>query len=274
MFLAGANGKTPEFRAPSIKGAMRFWWRAMHSHLGLSELHRKEGLIFGNNAQRSCFSIRVTGSRFTATDAKPVPHKDYPLPAIPTNTRFEVSLCWSENPTFSFDNLCTLFELTALLGGLGKRSRRAMGGFAITAKVSDGQIMPLHTDISTSYLHGLLKQFSPHFQLLAEKSTIINTYQGVVAKYPWIKQVEIGASRNRSVPNHTSSVTHQLKIKHGQAYEPNLGHAFKGRFASPVFVSVVMNANTPIITSLHTEPDKGHSLLDTSIQNEFKQSIL
>ncbi|OPX29474.1 MAG: type III-B CRISPR module RAMP protein Cmr1 [Candidatus Omnitrophica bacterium 4484_171] len=35
MFLAGADGRTPELRPPSIKGAMRFWWRAMNGHLPL-----------------------------------------------------------------------------------------------------------------------------------------------------------------------------------------------------------------------------------------------
>ncbi len=31
MFLACADGKTPELRPPSIKGLMRFWWRAMNA---------------------------------------------------------------------------------------------------------------------------------------------------------------------------------------------------------------------------------------------------
>ncbi len=29
LFLGGADGKTPELRSPSIKGAMRFWYRAI-----------------------------------------------------------------------------------------------------------------------------------------------------------------------------------------------------------------------------------------------------
>ena len=32
MFLSGADGN-PELRPPSIKGMMRFWWRAINSHL-------------------------------------------------------------------------------------------------------------------------------------------------------------------------------------------------------------------------------------------------
>ncbi|WP_201721812.1 type III-B CRISPR module RAMP protein Cmr1 [Desulfotomaculum copahuensis] len=34
MFIAGADGLTPEFRAPSLKGAMRFWWRAVQAEDG------------------------------------------------------------------------------------------------------------------------------------------------------------------------------------------------------------------------------------------------
>ncbi len=39
MFLGGADGKSAELRAPTINGALRFWWRAMNGHLPLKELH-------------------------------------------------------------------------------------------------------------------------------------------------------------------------------------------------------------------------------------------
>jgi len=48
MFLAGADGKTPELRAPSIKGAVRFWWRAMNGCLSIKDLKEKESEIFGS----------------------------------------------------------------------------------------------------------------------------------------------------------------------------------------------------------------------------------
>ncbi len=62
MFLAGADGKTPELRPPSIKGLMRFWWRAMNGHLPLEELKKEEGKIFGTSDEkigRSKFNIRI-----------------------------------------------------------------------------------------------------------------------------------------------------------------------------------------------------------------------
>lgn len=47
MFLAGADGKTPELRAASIKGALRFWWRAMQREPDINALKAKEDAIFG-----------------------------------------------------------------------------------------------------------------------------------------------------------------------------------------------------------------------------------
>jgi len=61
MFIAGADGQTPELRAPSIKGALRFWWRAVNGHLSLKELKEREAEIFGgtNPARRSSVSVRI-----------------------------------------------------------------------------------------------------------------------------------------------------------------------------------------------------------------------
>jgi CRISPR-associated protein Cmr1 len=73
MFLAGADGIEPALRPPSIKGAMRFWWRAMHGYLPIDDikmpddevqkgLRSQETEIFGGggeNARRSQVTIRI-----------------------------------------------------------------------------------------------------------------------------------------------------------------------------------------------------------------------
>ncbi|MBD3338447.1 MAG: type III-B CRISPR module RAMP protein Cmr1 [Candidatus Lokiarchaeota archaeon] len=67
MFLAGADGKSVELRPPSIKGAMRFWWRASlwgieKKSISHNYLESEEGKIFGtasNNGKKSSFSIRI-----------------------------------------------------------------------------------------------------------------------------------------------------------------------------------------------------------------------
>ena len=35
LFLGGADPNKAELRAPSIKGALRFWWRALNPHFSL-----------------------------------------------------------------------------------------------------------------------------------------------------------------------------------------------------------------------------------------------
>lgn len=60
MFLAGADGTTPELRAPSIKGALRFWWRAMNG--GNPNMKEDEEYLFGgtnNGGRRSRVMIRI-----------------------------------------------------------------------------------------------------------------------------------------------------------------------------------------------------------------------
>lgn len=48
MFCYGADGQTPEIRAQSIKGALRFWWRAMQEESDSKKLFTKEADIFGH----------------------------------------------------------------------------------------------------------------------------------------------------------------------------------------------------------------------------------
>lgn len=89
--------------------------------------------------------------------------------------------------------------------------------------------------------------------------------------YPWIQQIEIGRP-NLNVLKDISQATHDVKAQYGQKYEPNMGHSFRGRFASPVFVSVV-HPDTPVITTLNVVPDRDEGLLDLSLQDTFRKRI-
>lgn len=61
MFMEGADAKTPELRTQSIKGLLRFWWRAYkYGQLQgvcsiedrLLELKKWEGKIFGSSDEK------------------------------------------------------------------------------------------------------------------------------------------------------------------------------------------------------------------------------
>jgi len=95
MFLAGADGATPEIRPQSIKGALRFWWRALHGHLPIEDvkdenhniiqkgLRTQEAEIFGgggDKAIRSSVIIRTTHPELAISTAI-LPKADYKVMA-------------------------------------------------------------------------------------------------------------------------------------------------------------------------------------------------
>lgn len=308
MFLAGADGRTPELRAPSIKGAMRFWWRAVNGHLELESTLRKgsknkeintglrdqEALIFGGAGSkagvgRSSFAIQVEEQDIQIRKKELVPQKGFPVDCILPGSTFKIRLTLQkqadgafsvkapvygrEEQIFGRDKLIALFQLTSLLGGLGRRVRRGMGSFEVTAAQSseEGKEVGLEsTDLEG--IHTLLTRFSRHFSLDKGRGVVQNTYSGRMEKYPWIRQVQIGSSQNQLLQK-ISKAAHELKKNAGRRYEPSLGHANRGRFASPVYVSA-LPGNKAIITTLNTIPDRDISSIDLNLQSEFKNRIL
>jgi CRISPR-associated protein Cmr1 len=177
MFLSGADGQTPELRAPSIKGALRFWWRAMNGHLPTKEgdqwdylpLKEAEQKIFGgsgmgenNNkidAQKSAFGIRISDfpeNNYRASNEykdKPglrylfyliVPDKNGRVMsendfAIKNNTVFDIIL--SSDDESILLKACASFWLLTYFGGLGSRARRGGGNFTITDIEDEHEIL-------------------------------------------------------------------------------------------------------------------------------------
>lgn len=56
MFMAGADGQTPELRPSEFKGMMRFWWRAIKAEDNIEQLKREETEIFGGTGETGCKS--------------------------------------------------------------------------------------------------------------------------------------------------------------------------------------------------------------------------
>ncbi len=162
MFLAGADGKTPELRAPSIKGVMRFWWRAMNGHLSIEDLRKKEAEIFGGSGEnegRSKVIIQnenpkiseenISISLWNEIDYEERTARRYKIPRnnqgiaylfysvlmlnerpyIKAGSKFFLKIkCWEEK---TFKNVIALFKIVSLFGGLGSRSRRGAGSFIV-----------------------------------------------------------------------------------------------------------------------------------------------
>lgn len=266
MFLAGADVNNPELRAPSIKGALRLWWRALNANLveneDYSELKKQEAELFGgtDNSGRSKVIISIDNQTTKTITAHPTPHKEKPFSkkAFAVGSTFEMTVNVVDNEVLTAENVKNLFIVVSLLGGIGNRSRRGFGSFKITEVDREKFEQPSEVD----GIERLIKLINPAYPF------IIN-----MAKYPFVKSIEIGKDAT-DITKKIGQATHDIKTKNGSQYDNAMGKARGGRFSSPIYVSVIKKDDGklyPIITTLNTVPPNGK--VDESIQEQFKNEL-
>ncbi len=163
MFLGDADGKTAVLRPPSIKAALRFWWRALHGDLSLAELKSREGEIFGSssgNATKSRVSINVTPKLLSTSQKELIGSKKL---VITSRHTFQINLIeYLSYGTYNFKNhgiyrynrqyilpdqkftinlvfqdtqyskdVIKALSVLSKFGGLGSKSRNGFGSFKI-----------------------------------------------------------------------------------------------------------------------------------------------
>ncbi|MFZ5592155.1 MAG: type III-B CRISPR module RAMP protein Cmr1 [Bacillota bacterium] len=163
LFCYGINQNRPDIRPPSLKGALRFWWRATRPENNFRQLLKKETRLWGGSNAEEILRSKVRLS-ITVQDAKinslhllrksVGPHNDgqvnYPGISylyysvlymkqqnsspndkhyLAPDTTFIVTF-GSASPAI-LEQALYAFALTSLLGGLGARSRRGAGCLSI-----------------------------------------------------------------------------------------------------------------------------------------------
>ncbi len=175
MFISGANQQEAELRPPSIKGAMRFWWRAAYwgrhkDNAELEKMSAREGEIFGTSndgGRKSAFSLQVRAQGLEGRH-DPLPNQliqvtskgrsfkinileylaygtldynkekrrnDFNRDYLPAGTTFELIIS-TQDETIKSEVLKS-FALFARFGGLGAKSRNGFGCFAVTQSLSE-----------------------------------------------------------------------------------------------------------------------------------------
>lgn len=297
MFLAGADGKTPELRAPSIKGALRFWWRALNGHLDLGTLKEREGKIFGSTEQQSRVIIRVLQPlNYEKIEAAMLPHKK-------TKRDQSWTPCFGERQSFKvqfslpkdyLSEIKKLFILTTILGGFGKRSRRGFGSVRIMA--IDEEPLNIEQNLKSISIYLNKKYFS-----IDEESHSIKSKNQKNNKYPYIKTIEIGKKSENYLPKDIIEAAHEVKkeeherakkeadqkndffydkrknkkfnIKKYSYFESSIGDG-ANRLASPIYISCLTN-EVPIITTLNHIPPRGKSEpRHIELQRQFKKKLI
>ncbi|MBK8263825.1 MAG: type III-B CRISPR module RAMP protein Cmr1 [Nannocystis sp.] len=170
LFSAGADPKVAEVRVPSLKGVLRFWWRALAwSEFGgdLAKIQEAEGELFGSaghEARRSrvvMFLEGVSGGD-SMTEGKllknsagavvghGVRYLGYGLMgAFGANAGNIERACCGGSLEFklhlrcrgvddaAFGRLVRALEVLGTVGGLGARSRRGFGSLMLTSLAVD-----------------------------------------------------------------------------------------------------------------------------------------
>lgn len=168
MFIGDAKQKASGISPASVKGALRFWWRALNwsriraeiqsDTAALRRLHSEESELFGSSADNGMaakFTLRVNAEAVSVTHGTDwpnggndpsgylglglresgsaekgnfQPHREY----IKEGQQFDVQLLASVSLSeVAIQQLRDALTAWGLFGGLGSRARRAFGAVAI-----------------------------------------------------------------------------------------------------------------------------------------------
>ncbi|MCF6183082.1 MAG: type III-B CRISPR module RAMP protein Cmr1 [Bacteroidales bacterium] len=283
MFLAGADGKTPELRPPSIKGALRFWWRALNGHLSLEKLREKEAEIFGwggTKARKSSFSIAVIPQEIHIAEKPLVPHKAWMTQkAITEGSTFEVTFYFKTEKYYDLIN--NLFIVTSFLGGFGKRVRRGMGSFRIKKVIDEnGEVLDNYEELAKINIDNLKSLLSSitEYKYIAEDN-LIQFIDKNYEKYPFLRTIQfVKLSNTNNLERELrviSDATHSLQRKYENDYGYSMGMTRGGRFASPIVTQFAKGSYSLVISKLATFPKpKFRVYVKENIQEEFITNVL
>lgn len=243
-FIAGANKDKPELRAASIKGVMRYIWRAIQCEGDKNELRRREGALFGSvdgeNARKSPLRLQVyeTAENKERTKGRCplLPHRaagnDSPQRAIKPDTEFVVQVIGGTGE--SHTNYVQLFVVTCMLIGFGRRGRKGMGSVSIES--ISGADVHVPTDLeSLAAMLNTLSQSAITYDADAACNRITPQYQHTAFEYPYIESIHFFPCRG-------GKTTDQLLSGLGTVASNHAGCGYTGkinsRYASSMLFSL------------------------------------
>jgi CRISPR-associated protein Cmr1 len=282
MFMAGVDVKQPELRTSSIKGLMRYWWRALHSNLSTHELHELEIKIFGgigdnDRGQKSPFTMRVEHNMKYGSHQL-VPHKQGMFfNAFNPGEEFTVIFQVNDNYAFfpglntpdSIDRLIALFCISCTLGGFGRRARRGMGSVKPISKSINNAGVESFPSLNLNLLNEWINLFNQDYKIVSDSkgSAHIKLSKTNNNNYPYAKEIWISQQSRNDLLRYMSGQTHEVKKINPEIYKYTVGAA-SPRLSSPVFISLVDKGQS-IVTMMHLPKNT-----QTDLQNMLRDRVL
>jgi CRISPR-associated protein Cmr1 len=249
IFCYGADQKTLEIRAESIRGAMRFWWRALHPDLverskndkgetiyNYKNLYEAEAAIFGSTKTKSSVSIVKIESPQEKTKISYTPHhRSSYCKKTNENCYFkegsnECSKSYKKNGfsgsfKITFKNnlsegyLKNLLFIVGVLGGIGRRTRRGFGRFVV-----DGR------EVNNESINKAIESINPKWEKNKED------YLG----YPFLKSYKFSQRVTYRSAYKPLLIIGEASHKFNSGYENSaLGYTKGGRLASTMIAGVI-----------------------------------
>lgn len=143
VFMYGADNTTPEIRPASIKGIMRWWYRALVSENDIKKLYEAESDLFGNTQKTSKVKVRIINpfpkddSAFREFNNEGVGYLYYSMKmkmrdgisiGLPGH-QFIVKLF--SDDLQKLELAASTFWLAIYFGGFGSRARRTAGNMNV-----------------------------------------------------------------------------------------------------------------------------------------------
>ena len=164
IFISGSNQKEAEMRAPSIKGILRFWFRAGFGEFS-DKMIKKEEEIFGSKEKACVFQIRTSQANsdtFDRSSYKEYPGISYFLPflereeVIPEERDFYIRLrFFKDAKDKDIKVVLSSFWLLLWFGGIGTRARRGFGSLLLEHIEPEDIIQELNFKLQQRNINGL-----------------------------------------------------------------------------------------------------------------------
>lgn len=258
---ASNSRQEAEFRITSLRGLLRYWWRAVHYEQDYKKLQRLESEKFGgtiDDAQKSPVSFVLEKDVIVKNYKKAVlPHrgKSFSMACLPENEVIPIKMKVKRDAVWTYyENMLLLFSM---LGSMGQRARRGFGSIQLS---NYKNLDDFHNELLKVFDYFQIKGIfnsSPHH--LFEKPN----FQKL--SHPTITSIWLGRPYARSW---------DVVKAYGEASRKNqtgfLGKAKGGRFASPLWGSVKQIGDKfyPVITELQSLAIKNIERYENE-RNEF-----
>jgi len=258
-FLYGADSRNnPELRSASVRGQLRYWLRALLGgrRLTLAEIWQAESAVFGSTGGGSSIAIRVFGKTPEIATVLTLPHRTErrsPAPAIPLGYSASLEVVTRPGVIIAPDAWAAL-KVWALLGGIGKRSRRMFGSIDVQSRGEPGWFAPSASadGLMTTIRETLTSAVGAHGTMVKPNFPTLHP------DHSWV----IVGTKTYSDPEQANMDLFRdlLRIPHFRSKEQTFGQAMGGRRSSPLIAQLRRVGSdgevVPVLTAMRSTPDR------------------